>query len=241
MKHVVGLSGGKDSSCLALALREREPEREYEYVCTPTGNELPELFEHLERMECLLGQSIKRLGIGKSLFDLCREMEMLPKWNARWCTRILKIEPTIEYIQSLPPGSVLYVGLRADEEERRGIYGEDIAIDFPFRRWGWGLKEVWRFLMERDIKIPRRTDCAQCFYQRLGEWWNMWKDHPERFADGVAIEEELGHTFRTPGKDKWPIPLKGLGAEFAKGRIPKGAAANAELFPDYQGCRVCSL
>lgn len=240
VKHVVGLSGGKDSTCLALALREREP-RDYEYVCTPTGNELPELFDHLGRLEVLLEQPIKRLGIGESLFDLCREQQMLPNFRARWCTRMLKIEPTIEYLQSLPEDSVLYVGLRADEEERRGIYGEDINIDFPFRRWGWNLEVVWRYLWERDIRIPRRTDCAQCFYQRIGEWWNLWKDHPEQFEAGAAIEEELGHTFRTDGRDTWPTSLRDLGAVFASGAVPKGAHINSDLFADYQECRVCSL
>jgi len=240
-RHVVGLSGGKDSTCLALALRELEP-RDYEYICTPTENEPPELFEHLAKLETMLGQPIKRLGTGQTLFDLCREQQMLPNFRARWCTRILKIEPTIAYIESLPAGSVLYVGLRADEEERRGIYGEDIDIDFPLRRWGWNLPEVWKFLLERGVKIPRRTDCAVCFYQRIGEWWNLWKDHPAQFADGVAIERELGHTFRTDGRDSWPTALVDLGAEFAKGAIPAGAESSGQLFGEsYQECRVCSL
>lgn len=36
--HVVALSGGKDSTALALRLAETEP-RDYTYVCTPTGDE----------------------------------------------------------------------------------------------------------------------------------------------------------------------------------------------------------
>lgn len=117
-KHVLGLSGGHDSTCLALAMRERYPDLDMEYICTPTGNELPELFEHLDRLETTLGKPIKRLGIGKTLHQLIDEMEMLPNFRARWCTRMLKIEPAIEYMTSLPAGSLLYVGLRADEEER---------------------------------------------------------------------------------------------------------------------------
>jgi hypothetical protein len=62
MIHVLGLSGGKDSTCLALAMRERHPEIDMEYICTPTGNELPELFAHLDRMETMLGKPIKRLN-----------------------------------------------------------------------------------------------------------------------------------------------------------------------------------
>lgn len=149
--NVLGLSGGKDSTCLALAMRERHPEIEMEYICTPTGNELPELFEHLDRLEGLLGKPIKRLGIGKTLHELIDEIGMLPNFRARWCTRMLKIEPTIEYMASLPTGSTLYVGLRADEPARKGIYGDDVRSVFPLREWGWGEPEVWKFLDERGI------------------------------------------------------------------------------------------
>ena len=42
--HVVALSGGHDSTSMSFLLRQREP-RPYNYVCTPTGNELPAMFE----------------------------------------------------------------------------------------------------------------------------------------------------------------------------------------------------
>ena len=237
MKHVVGLSGGKDSTCLALALRERHPEIEFEYICTPTGNELPDLFVHLDALEARLGKPILRLGIGKNLHELVREMKMLPNFRARWCTRMLKIEPTIEYMQTLPAGSLLYVGLRADEEEREGIYGDEVQSVFPFRTWGWGLKEVWAFLDARDIAVPRRTDCADCYHQRIVEWRNYWRDYPEMFARSIALEDEIGHTFRSPGRDTWPVDLRGLGEAFASGRKIRGEEKQDER----DMCRVCSL
>ena len=49
MKHVIGLSGGKDSTALALRLMETEP-REYELICNATGNELPEMVEHWAKL-----------------------------------------------------------------------------------------------------------------------------------------------------------------------------------------------
>ncbi len=236
--NILGLSGGKDSTCLALALKEKEPFRDFEYICTPTGDELPELFAHLDQLEQLLGQPIKRLGIGKSLFELIDEVQMLPNFRARWCTRILKIEPTIAYMKALPPGSVLYVGLRADEPMREGIFGDDVTCRFPFREWGWGVNEVWKFLDERGIGIPKRTDCATCYHQRIVEWHSLWVNHPELFAKGVAVEEKIGHTFRSPGRDTWPVALKDLGAAFASGRrLRKSKRDDARD----QQCRVCSL
>lgn len=234
--HVVALSGGKDSSCLALALAEHEP-RDYQYIYTPTGDELPELFAHIDVLALRLGKPIQRLGIGKTLTQLIDDLGMLPNFNARWCTRMLKIEPAIEHMRSLPYGSRLYVGLRADEEERDGIYGDGVVSDFPFRRWGWGVVDVWAYLDKQRITVPRRTDCAQCYHQRIIEWFVLWRDYPDRYAAAVATEQRHGHTFRTPGRDTWPTALADLAADFQRGRTIKGA----DKYFAEKACRVCSL
>lgn len=235
--HVVGLSGGKDSTAMALRLMEVEP-RDYTYVCTPTGNELPEMSAHWRFLEFLLGKPLQQLPNGETLLSLIETMEMLPNFRARWCTRILKIEPTIEYMASLPPGSTLYVGLRADEEERTGIFGEDIAIDFPMRRWGWGESNVWSYLSTLGVKIPVRTDCAWCYGPRLGEWYALWRKYPDLYRAGEDLEAKNGHTFRSPKRDTRPAALAGLRQEFEKGRTPRGAEA---AMAGEGTCRVCKL
>lgn len=247
-KHVVGLSGGKDSTALAFWLVENEP-REYEFICNATGNELPSMVAHWARLEQLLGQPIKPVRHSVDLVSLCEEMNMLPNFRMRWCTRILKIEPTIAYMESLPERSTLYVGLRADEEMRTGIYGEDMAVRFPLREQGFTEAMVWDYLAKKGVTIPKRTDCALCPYQRLEEWYDLWKNHPDLWAVGEALEARIGKTFRTPdskgrltvgagrpmsSRDTWPASMVDLAAEFASGR-PLRATARGET------CRVCSL
>lgn len=240
--HVVALSGGKDSTAMALRLAEVEP-RDYVYVCTPTGDELPEMFAHWRKLGELLGKPLLPV-MGGTLDGLIKQQKMLPNFRARWCTRMLKIEPYAAWLmrQQEAHGEIVsYVGLRADEEERQGgDYAKvpNVISRYPMREWGWGLREVWRYLQELDIAIPARTDCARCFFQRLGEWWELWKTHPDIYADAVRQEDETGHTFRTPGRDTWPTSLRDLRAEFEGGRIPSGAAANMDLFGTMQ-CRVC--
>lgn len=233
-KHVVGLSGGKDSTCLALWLVENEPWNDYEFICNETGDELPEMLEHWEKLENLLGKKIIKIRHEKDLKGLIYKEHAIPNWRQRFCTRILKIEPTVKYMRTLSDDSVLYVGLRADEESRPGIYDEDLITRFPLREIGFNEADVWKFLGERGIQIPARTDCALCFFQRLEEWEKLYWEHPEKWAEGVKIEDDIGHTFRSPGRDTWPADLRSLGEEFKKGRKLRKSSKSTT-------CRVCSL
>lgn len=239
--HVVGLSGGKDSTAMALWLSENEP-RDYTYICTPTGDELPEMFAHWRRLGELLGRPLMPVPSGDTLESLIRGYGALPNHQMRWCTRRLKIEPTKAYLLINAP-AVSYVGLRADEEEREGIYGDidGVTQRYPLRELGWGIKDVLRYLQQRGVEIPKRTDCGRCFFQRIGEWWDLWREHPEAFASAEADEALTGHTYRSPGRDTWPTALKDLRAAFEGGRIPRDRQ-QPSLFegrPDM--CRACSL
>jgi len=240
--HVVALSGGKDSTALALRLAEIAPQ-DYTYICTPTGDELPAMTAHWAKLETLLGKPLTRITNG-TLESWIKHHGALPNWRQRWCTRQLKIEPFLAWLKARPD-AIVYVGLRADEEERRGIISNDVDCRFPLREWGWGLAEVKGYLRERGVTIPRRTDCARCYGQTLLEWYDLWRGHPDIYADAERQEAEIGHTFRSPGRDTWPAPLLDLRLEFAGGRLPRGAAP---LFPvdddeadEQQACRVCRL
>ena len=235
-KHIVGLSGGGDSTAMALWLADNEP-RDYTYICNATGNELPALFDHLAHLEVLLGKPIRRVGYHTDLFGLIEEEGMIPNFRARFCTRILKIEPTIDYFANLPTGSVLYVGLLAGEEARTGIYGENIACRFPLQEMGWNKAAVRAYNTARAVNVPPRTDCALCYHQRISEWHSLWINHPDEWARGEAIEAKMGATFRSPGRDTWPVSLADMRKEFERGRQPRKYVKKL----DTEICRVCTL
>src|SRR4051812_3433010 len=112
VRHVLGLSGGKDSAALALYMRDRVPEMEY-FFCD-TGRELPETYEYLQRLETVLGKPIARLNADRD-FDhwLWVYGGALPSPQMRWCTRMLKIKPLEAWIGDAQTFS--YIGIRADE------------------------------------------------------------------------------------------------------------------------------
>src|SRR5256885_12462394 len=96
-RHVMGISGGKDSAALAIYMRDRVPEMEY-FFCD-TGRELPETYEYLTRLEGVLGKRIERLNSERD-FDhwLWVFGGALPSPQMRWCTKNLKIKPLEAWI-----------------------------------------------------------------------------------------------------------------------------------------------
>lgn len=239
MLDIVALSGGKDSTALAVRLAELYPQKDFTYICTPTNDELPEMLAHWEKLEEILGKEIVRLTAKKDLNGLINEFDALPNFRMRWCTRILKIEPALKFYKE-NPGSTVYVGLRADEPERKGgIYGNDVEQKYPLREWGWGLDEVWNYLDKKQIQIPRRTDCARCYHQRLPEWWTLWNEHPALFEDAVQQELKTGRTFRTPGRDSFPAPLIDMRKRFEDGDKPRNLTKYQSSVRDR--CRACEI
>lgn len=236
---------------MALRLAEVEP-RDYQFVCTPTGDELPEMIAHWKKLGELLGKPIMPVTNGKSLQGLIRSQTMLPNHRARWCTRMLKLEPYYRWLDTMAP-AISYVGLRADEDSRGGMQFQDtdtVQMRFPLKQWGWGESDVWAYLEQRGIQIPSRTDCARCYHQTLGEWWRLWKIHPDLYEDAVeqerwvSAERGKNYTFRSDARDTWPTDLAGLKVEFEKGKIPPRTINQPDMFSGEARrnmCRVCSL
>ena len=100
-KHVLGLSGGRDSAALAVYMRQNYPDVEIDYFFTDTGKELPEVYEYLVNLEGFLGKTIIRLN-GERDFDfwLKQYNNFLPSSQARWCTRQMKIKPFEDWVKT---------------------------------------------------------------------------------------------------------------------------------------------
>lgn len=242
--HVVALSGGKDSTALALRLAELHPDWHFNFVCTPTGDEPPEMIDHWIKLGRILGNAVIPVTRGIGLDGLIRKQKSLPNWRQRWCTRMLKIEPYAAWLEAQSKNYdkvYSHVGLRADEPEREGGDYLDIpgiVMCFDMREWGWGLAEVLDYLKQKGVTIPTRTDCLKCFYQRLIEWYEYWRDHIENWMEGEALEELTGHTFRSPGRDTWPAAMKDLRVRFEAGDVPKDTRRDPL---NGLKCRVCTL
>jgi len=202
-RHILGLSGGKDSTALALFMRDKVPEMEY--VFCDTGSELDETIDYLNQVEAYLGKKIIRLN-PRANFDHWLEVfgGYLPAPNMRWCTKMLKLRPFEEYVGE---GEVIsYVGIRADED-RVGYIStkENIKAVFPFKDYGIDYAGVMKILTESGIGLPpylnwgrTHSGCYFCFFQKPIEWVSLLEAHPEQFDKAQAYEKisaDPGKTF----------------------------------------------
>jgi hypothetical protein len=205
VRHILNLSGGKDSTALAVFMRKNYADLQLEYVFCDTGKELDETYAYLNRIEASLGIKIMRLN-SEASFDHWWKVfgGYLPSPQMRWCTKLLKLKPFEAYVGDDPV--VSYVGLRADED-RVGYIStkETIRAVFPFKEHGVGYPGVIKLLEESGLGMPpysawgrTHSGCYFCFFQQPIEWVRLLETHPEQFDQAQAYEkisDDPGKTF----------------------------------------------
>ena len=142
LRHVLGISGGKDSAALAIYTKTKYPALDLEFYSCDTGKELDETYQLIKNLEVYLGIKINLLQAAQNSsedpFDHFLKMYggYLPSSNSRWCTKKLKLDPFEKYVGADPV--VSYVGIRGDEE-REGYIStkKNIQSIFPFRKNIW--------------------------------------------------------------------------------------------------------
>lgn len=208
-RHVLALSGGKDSAALAVYMREKRPDIRLDYIFTDTGCELPETYEYLERIKAILNIEIITIKPKKSWESYWSRIKVkktkngtytyLPSPKNRWCTEVLKLLPYDRWISDNYKNCLIYsyVGLRADEKkERKGFLApkSNIVQNYPFIEDGLAYEDIKYLLLSSGINFPayynwrKRSGCYFCFYQTKMEWLGLYENHPDLFKKAQSFE-----------------------------------------------------
>lgn len=194
VRHILSLSGGKDSTALAIYMRDRV--ENMEYIFHDTGKELPDTLDYIERLESYLGTRVFRTTTRESFDDVLRTKGgMLPSNKRRWCTELLKLKPFETYIGDEP--CINYVGIRADEDRVGYIsHKPNIKAVFPFAEDGIDYDGVVRILEDAGLGMPPYTDwgrtrsgCFFCFYQQKIEWVRLKQHYPQLYEEAKGYEK----------------------------------------------------
>jgi 3'-phosphoadenosine 5'-phosphosulfate sulfotransferase (PAPS reductase)/FAD synthetase len=160
VKHLLGISGGKDSAALSIYMSQMYPELDIEYYTCDTGKELKETYDLIGRLNSVLGKDIELYksmdednSPMKNPFDhfLAIYGGYLPSATSRWCTNKMKLQPFEKYVGNQP--TISYVGIRGDEN-REGYISkrENIQTIFPFRKNMWSEDVIKKLLLNSNIK-----------------------------------------------------------------------------------------
>jgi len=254
IRHIVNISGGKDSAALAIYLKKKYPQIPAEYVFCDTSCELPETDQYIKELEGLLGKEVTRLSAleklqikskpGRNPFDIyLNELYggYLPNPRSRWCTRVLKIEPFEHYVGESRVFS--YIGIRGDEDRDgykpkkppRLSEKQNIIPVYPFKDDIVGLNEVKSILYDSGIGLPSyynwrsRSGCYFCFYQQIGEWQGLKENHPDLFEKAKSYEQNInGKRFTwSEGRDLDEI------ANLNRRAVP--------TMDEIEGCAICHI
>ena len=166
VRHILGISGGKDSAALAIYLKQKYPTLKIEYYNSDTQCELEETEKLINNLEAYLDKIVRLKAAEESVFDNPFEHYQkamggfLPSPKARWCTKKMKLDKFEEYVGD--DYAVSYVGIRGDEDRDGYISSKpNIQAVFPFRKNIWSIDVVNKFLHQENL------DQIVAIYERL--------------------------------------------------------------------------
>ena len=173
VRHILGISGGKDSAALAIYMKNKYPSLKIEYYNSDTGCELAETELLITRLQSYLG-GIKILRAAEGSTEptpfhhfLKAAGNFLPSPQARWCTQKMKLVEMEKFVGDAP--AISYVGIRGDEDREGYISTKpNIQAIFPFRKNIWSLDVINKVLHNDNIGFMAdayRRECPEAYLE----------------------------------------------------------------------------
>jgi len=222
---VMNVSGGKDSTACALALREADiPHRR---VFADTKWEADETIEYLDYLRSVLGP-IDVIGYPGGMPAKIREGARFASRMQRWCTQELKLHPLRAYydaIEDTGATAVCVTGVRAEEGTAKNGRAQMPEIEDDAGWGGWMWRPIHKWTIADVLEIHHRhgvrvnplyhrghdrVGCYPCVMASKEEVRLIAEHAPERIAEIRALEQEvtaerLRRNEETPGRYSYPV------------------------------------
>jgi hypothetical protein len=209
MREFIAYGGGVGSSALILRNLKSVKKKELEVVFVNHGADLPETYNYVRNIQNELDFDVTILAT-ENLFDYCWQHKILPSIHWRWCTDKFKIRPMKKYVGKDIP----QIGLSFEERWRAKDFEINKRASFPLIRESITKRKA--LLEFNDVKVPCKSGCFFCPFQKKEQWRQLFFNHPFLFLKAMLLENRV----RQRNKNIWLYEglLKNLDREFREQR-----------------------
>lgn len=201
---VASCSGGKDSTAMALFLKEQGIAHHRLYADTEW--EHPSVYEYIDYLQTVVGKIQTVHGTWGGFVELCLRKDMFPSRKKRFCTERLKMLPLLFHIEELAdtdPIIINVVGIRAEESNaRRSLPEWEFNSSTGMWVWrpliAWTVEDVIKMHHRHDVRIHplyragfSRVGCWPCIFASKAEIRRIAKFDPSRIDIIRALEKTL--------------------------------------------------
>lgn len=177
MRQFIAFSGGVESSTMCVLFGNKA-----DAIFSDTGFEHDEIYKRVDLVERWVRDFhredfiIHKIKNTKhnSLIEYIKEAKFYPNFQARYCTRMFKIEPIDNFLEGYKDEGVeLMIGLNADEiDQRTGNHGNKKFVNYSYPLADNGLvRGACISILKRVNLYPefppymQRGGCIGCYYK----------------------------------------------------------------------------
>lgn len=217
-KKYISFSGGVESTTMCVLFGNKA-----DAIFADTGFEHEQIYERIKAVEQWC-KSFHRLDFKIHLVknekhgtlpDYIRKTRFYPSFQARFCTRLFKIEPIDNILKDFEEVEIM-IGLNADEiDKRTGNHGllKHVKYSYPLADAGI-TRDGCKIILNKVGLLPnfppymKRGGCVGCYYKSHKEYLAMAHLAPAEFQKVLDIETELNSEKTTRDKFFSILPNK---------------------------------
>lgn len=248
MRQFIAFSGGVESSTMCVLFGNKA-----DAIFSDTGFEHDEIYKRVDLVERWVRDFhredfiIHKIKNTKhnSLIEYIKEAKFYPNFQARYCTRMFKIEPIDNFLEGYKDEGVeLMIGLNADEiDQRTGNHGNKKFVNYSYPLADNGLvRGACISILKRVNLYPefppymQRGGCIGCYYKSKKEYEAMALLNPREFK----IVEDLENDIQDRRKEFFSI-LKGKTMKQIKSDVSNMLFNPEEIYPTINNATKCGV
>lgn len=210
IKKLISLGLGVNSTAMTLLLYSLG--YHFPIVFADTKGEWPETYEFFNEFDDFLyhkwDAKIQVLAPPyeyapfESLEAFYLHYRMIPYRKYRICTDRFKIRPITKKF----PDYIHLIGIDISEKHRiqkKTAYAE--IKEYPLIKMGLNREDCKRTIKQFGLRIPPKSGCFFCPFQRKAEFQKLQKKHPELWQRVLKLEKNSGKYLKDVGKpiEEW--------------------------------------